>query len=243
MEVQHTVPPVSGISVNAEVAFDQLGEIIAGALAGMLDTAFGRRISLPLCQPMFSAYREYVTGQNLFWLRRFDEAIEHLTMTNELDTTFVEVLIQAAVSHRNSGRYAEADSLADIVERFGDPASTFDRQRLAWLRASQQGNRLEALRMTLELAQQDEGRLHRFADELQRVNRRQEAVEVLERLDPRGYLKNWTAYWGVLIGARHILGDHDRELRDAWRMPEQFPDTRGPIRNEVAARAALGRID
>lgn len=80
--------------------------------------------------------------------------------------------------------------------------------------------------------------------DLIRVNRPQEAVEILEGIDPtRGWMKQWLPYWSMLTQARHMLGDHDRELRDARRGREQHSDRLQAFNYEARALGALGRVD
>jgi len=244
MEVQHTVPPVSVLSVSPEAAFNQLGERIAGALALTLDTVFGWAVSGALGQPSFAAYKEYVIGLDLFTRNRYDEAIEQFTRAFELDTSFYQALMRTAVAHSNRGRYAESDSLTELVEQHRDRLSNFERKWLTWWRASLDGNHLEALRVARELAEVSSIFWYVTGIEALAVNRPLEAVEALERVDPtRGFWKEWIWYWDALTEARHMLGDHRRELRDARRGREQHPVRLTAFRHEAIALAALGRVE
>jgi tetratricopeptide (TPR) repeat protein len=244
MEVQQRFPPVSGLPGNPEAAFVELGDRITGALAVMLDTVAPGFSPPLLSQPMFAAYREYVTGIDLYARGRPYEAIGHFAMAYELDTTFVTVLLYAASAHKALRQQAEVDSLAGIVARSRDLLSTYDRQWLAYFQATQQGNRLEALRISRALAQQSPNWVGAAALNAIYTNRPRQAIEELERTDPnKGSVKTLGWYWSVLTWARHMLGDHRRELRDARRGREQHPDLRGTLYNEVRALAALGRTD
>jgi tetratricopeptide (TPR) repeat protein len=244
MKVQHTVPPVSMLSVSPEAAFNELGERIAGALAVMLDTVFGESVSRSLRQPSFAAYREYVTGIDLTRRGRWDEAIQHLERAYEIDTSFVRALISAAISHGNRGRYEEADSVMEMVEQRRDRLSDYEQRFLTQERADLEGNHLEAWEVSCELA--EEHRNFSYACGLYALlaNRPRETIEALERIDPtKGLMKEWVYYWEVLTVARHMLGDHDRELRDAQRGGEQHPDRREAFSYETTALAALGRVE
>jgi tetratricopeptide (TPR) repeat protein len=243
MEVQHTVPPVSALSRNPEAAFNDLGERIAGALAAVsvgATSALGQSTR----HPTFSAYKEYVAGSDLFTQGRWDEAIAHYTRAYELDSTFVEALLIASTAHNNAGRLADTDSLLRIVAQSVDQLSGRGRLGLAWSQADLQGNRLEALRASRELSQQSPVWRYQYAYDARSVNRPQEAVNVLEQTDPtEGSMKKWLPFWGELTTARHMLGDHRRELRDARRGREQHPDRLEAFRYEARALAALGRVD
>jgi tetratricopeptide (TPR) repeat protein len=77
-----------------------------------------------------------------------------------------------------------------------------------------------------------------------RVNRPQEALAAITRADPeRPPLRQAPSYWSILTVARHQLGDHAAELRDARRARVLHPDRQQSIRAECRALAALGRTD
>jgi DNA-binding SARP family transcriptional activator/Tfp pilus assembly protein PilF/TolB-like protein len=246
MELLHSVPPVTGRLANPEAAFAELGKRVAGALAVTLDTVSDRIVSRSLRQPTFAAYSEWVTGNDLFVRGRFDEAIEHLTRAYELDSSFLQALLYAAVAHGNRGRNAAADSLLEIVEQARDQLSGHDRQFLAYYQAVLQGNLLEASRVSRELALAEGSSRWRYVSGYDAlvINDPQEVIEEFEKIDPtKGKMKEWLGYWGVLTEARHMLGDHHRELRDARRGREQHPDQLAAFSFEARALAALGHVD
>ncbi len=242
MEVQQTVPGVSGPWTNQDVVYEALSERVAGALAATLDTVFV--FAQLFREPTFLAYKEYVTGEELFYQGRYREAIEHFTAAHELDTTFVGALFRAVPANINLGRYESADSLVELIAQFRDQLSTYERDLLALLQAGLQGNRLEVYRISREQFRRYPGTGYSVAWNAVRVNRPQEAVRMLEGIDPaRGRMKAWVPYWRFLTQARHMLGDHRRELRDAQRGRKQHPSSRSTVEYEVQALAALGRTD
>ncbi len=244
LEVLHTIQPVSGLAVNPVGAFEELAERIAGALALSMDVELGDLAALSVHQPTFASYKEAVIGLDMFSLNRFDEASEHLTAAYELDTTSVGNLVMAALAHRNRGRYTTVDSLTMILDESRGLLSSVESQMLEWLLAYHRGNLHEASRLSIELAQQSPGMRYQSALDLLRVNRPQQSREVSEGIDPTvGWIKNWISYWAVLTQASHMLGDHDRELRDARRGREQHPDRLSAFRYEARALAALGRVN
>ncbi|UCF41558.1 MAG: protein kinase [Gemmatimonadota bacterium] len=239
MELVHAVPPASGLPGSPEAAFAELSGRVAGALAIMGDTVFAAELEHSLQLPSFAAYREYVAGLDLFTRGRYDDAIQYFVRANELDASFFQVLLWAAVAHSNRGRWAEADSLAQMLEPYRGRASNWEQQMLDWFRATLRGDNREALRIVR--AVDDNYLVGLYAT---RVNRPQEAIAALEKMDPtRGRMKQWVPYWNVLTAARHMLGDHRRELRDAQRGRELYPDRRAAFRYEARALAALGRVD
>jgi len=173
-----------------------------------------------------------------------EAAIEHLTAAYALDSSYVSVLLWAAVAHLNLGQGAQADSLAEIVNRSRDLLSSFDRELLSWLFASRRGDLQETWRISRELSQHSTKLKYQFANEAIGVNRPREAVAALESIDPtKGFMKQWVPYWSQLTEARHIIGDHGSELTDARRAREQHPDNRQTLLLELQALAALGRSD
>jgi tetratricopeptide (TPR) repeat protein len=72
------------------------------------------------------------------------------------------------------------------------------------------------------------------------LNRPQEAIEAMQTIDTNRVLIGWTEYWEGLTAARHMLGDHDEELKEALIARAQYPDSLRVIFTESRARAALG---
>jgi tetratricopeptide (TPR) repeat protein len=54
--------------------------------------------------------------------------------------------------------------------------------------------------------------------------------------------RDWLGYWIYLLRARHMLGDHDRELGEARRALRQYPNEPAMLVLEVRALAALERV-
>jgi len=242
MEVLHTFPESSGPLLDPEVAYEALSEQVAGALAATLDTVF---TWIPLMsRPTFPAYKESVTGEDLFYRGRNREAIAHLVTAHDLDTTFIGPLLRIVPAYVNLGQFSAADSVIRLIERTPERLSSFERGWLALLQASFRGDRLEAYRISHDQYEHYQVTGYGFAYAALRINRPQEAVEILENVDPtKGRMKEWVPYWEYLTQARHMLGDHRRELKDARRGRQQHPDSRNTTEFEVRALAALGRID
>jgi hypothetical protein len=72
------------------------------------------------------------------------------------------------------------------------------------------------------------------------LNRPREGLGALTQIDERGP-QGGVIYWGHLTDARHVLGEHERELADARRGLERAPST-ATLLYEVRALAALGRV-
>jgi tetratricopeptide (TPR) repeat protein len=74
-----------------------------------------------------------------------------------------------------------------------------------------------------------------------RANYPREALEVLEDLREAGYRSH--EFWDAITIAYHMMGEHDRELREARKGREQYPEHFSVLHNELVALVALGRID
>jgi len=75
-----------------------------------------------------------------------------------------------------------------------------------------------------------------------RANRPQEALEVLEGIRDAGVPLSYE-FWDIITLTNHMLGDHERELREAQRGREQYPEHLSVLNSELRALVALGRID
>lgn len=76
------------------------------------------------------------------------------------------------------------------------------------------------------------------------LNRPQEAVELLSEVDPeRGWLATWQSYWIFLSGSRHMLGQHEQELRDIRRGRRLMPENERLLNWETGALGGLGRVE
>ena len=240
-----TITPVSVPTDSALQGVEDLRQRVMGALATIFDPKIAS-MSSHARPPTYEAYREFIQGQELFTNREFRAAIPHLIRATALDTTFAAPLMQAAAAHINLGEYAEADSINRIVERSQERLLPSERHLLDYGSTRVAGDHagaLRAARQVVALLPDSEWRyLHGYSAVV--VNRPKEALETLRQLDPRrGWLAGWTGYWHVLARARHMLGQHRRELKEARQAREQFPELLSTLSSEVRALAALGRVE
>ncbi len=247
LEVLNTVPPVSGSRANRESALETLSERIAGALAIQLDTILDAAGIEGLTRPTYAAYVDQVRGYDLMSRGRASEAVEFFTAAYDRDTTFVAVLLMAAVAELNRNGYAAADSLVEMVARSRDRLTRFEGQFLRWNQEYLRGRLREALDVTREIVAENPNWgnwQYELGLDANSVNRPIEAIEALESIDPtRGWMKEWRPYWSVLTRARHMVGDYGQELEDVMRGRAQHPDSRGLVEQEVRALAAMGRVE
>jgi len=223
---------------------DELRQSVMGVVAGHIDPRFQMRLlSEP---PSFDAYREYITGTDLFGTD-YPRAISHFERAVELDSMFMPARLRIAVAYGNQGQYARADSICRFINRHRERLTPYMLLYLDWYRASLQGHNAEAYRFIHqvgELAPNDWTTNYIIGLEAIYINRPGETIEVYSQIDyvPAGHIVgSWR--FGVLCEAYHMLGDYERELHEARRGQEYFPDLLSLRVDEVRALAGLGRIE
>jgi tetratricopeptide (TPR) repeat protein len=154
------------------------------------------------------------------------------------------------------GRPAQADSIVRIAAEHRDVLSPFARAELDMLAADLAGDRLRALeaaRRRSGTALSVPGLPGTPLDPAMRAisaNRPAEAVEILEhaesyseRIRSYGLYGVDELFWLTLADAHHMLGDYRASLRAAREGRALYPATRSLLAKQVAALAALGRVD
>jgi hypothetical protein len=176
----------------------------------------------------------------------FDEAQQLFLRAVELDSTLVGAYVRAAWCASNARRLDEADSLAQIANRYRDRLAPFSESRLDMLLAELKGDRLAALQAARKQMQTP---LDPAARALW-VNYPREAIGILE--DAEDYAKHLGStgdegieqlYWQFLTSGYHLLGEHKRELKIAQRARDRYPTSLALLGTELRALAALGRLD
>ena len=237
-----SLDPISGTRGSPLEAVDLLQQRVMGSVATLLDETWPRGVSSP---PTFEAYREYTAGVPLIG-QDFAGAIDHFLQASALDGAFTWPLIYATGLMVESGRFAQADSIIEVINRARDRLRTPELRMLDYLDARLRGDfatALSAVQEAAEIAPLSESTWE-IAAMLLRLNRPQEAIDVFAQLDPTtGFLENWWFYWRHYGTAHHMLSDHFAELAVARSGREQYPDHLGVLSTEVVALAALGRVD
>ncbi len=239
--------PVIAPVASPDDAVDPIRQRVMGFLAVNYDERIDSHVSSAVQPPSFEAYQAFSDGLERYYLRDWPGAIPHLYRAFELDTTFASPLIYAALNHLNLNQWAQADSLLVIVERNRDRLSDYDRHWLDHLNAWVSGDYLAALRSIRRAAELAPGSKAVFNTAItlqQALNRPQEAVDVLRRLDPdRGPMRGWRGYHQVLRNAYSTLGEHAKALETARRYREIFGDhPTVTLWHEGMSLAALGRV-
>ena len=238
--------PASGPMADPDAALEPLRLRLMGGLACVFDPLLKESIVLFKEPPNFEAFREFVEGLRYFIRGEYSQSIPNFLKAEEFDPRLKVALIYHAHAHLNQGQYAEANEVAQIIEKSRAELSTLERLQLDLTLAVLRGDLEAQLRITRQRVASErtpaEFYLHGHA--ATRMNYPREAVAALSRYDPYSPgRKDWSIpYWNALTWAQHMLGDHKRELKEARRGRKQFPESLTMLANEVEALAAMGRL-
>jgi len=225
-------------------AVGSLGQRVAGSLAAELDPHHANISRLIPTPPTLAAWREYRQGHQLYLREEYEAAVEHHLAAYALDTNFVRAAVAAGHAARN---FFNKDSLAQFAEQRRDRLSRAGQLELDILRGVVAADFEMARRSARELVQMNPGGFCHVAQAKFAiwVNRPGEALQALESYDPD---LDWRydeadTYWLTLTEALHMLGDHERELAEARKARERYPNRIDILNAEVLALSALGRQD
>jgi tetratricopeptide (TPR) repeat protein len=240
-----TAGPVEGSRANPKTTIDTLVQQVTGHVACFADPSFASAAHA-IHLPSFEAYRELAQGRKMFGRSDWEGAIPHLERAAALDPSFVAARVEVAWAHHNLGRYPECAALCRKLDTLRGGMTPFENAQLDALEAELRGDWAAAYRATrqwLELAP------HLWASRWQNsyhalmINRPREAVAGFLAIDPQDPgSRDWIWYWFFLSRARHLLGDHGRELEDARRARREHPNELAMLVLEVRALAALERV-
>jgi tetratricopeptide (TPR) repeat protein/tRNA A-37 threonylcarbamoyl transferase component Bud32/TolB-like protein len=245
-DLLRTVPVVSAPVTEPERGLPLLRERVMGALASEVAPQFTGKLPASTTPPTFAAYREYMKVTEHFSHGEWAEAVERATQAYALDSSFVQPLVTAGIAYRNWGRYAQVDSLREMLERISDRLSPLDQAQLAWLDAVQVGDRDAAMRAMRDAAALAPGTAMQFQYGFEAIRSnypRLGLVALLEVDYERTWPDGWSSLWNRVTSAYHMLGEHQEELQQARRARDYLPNSPTQLRNEIAAAAALGDLD
>jgi DNA-binding SARP family transcriptional activator/TolB-like protein len=225
---------------SATAALDVLRQRIAGGIAARFSEA---QYLARAHTPTYDAHAAFAEGMELF-LGRADHvgALQRFNRAWALDSTFHLPRLLAAVMYMNLGEPDAGDSVMRSITPDRDMLTPYERalhDAQVSMVAGDYNAALQSMRRANELTP---GALDAAQAVLAiRTNRPREALTALRRIEQNGGLqRNWFGYWWRLCTARHALGQHAQELRDARAGRREHP-TRLALM-EVRALAALGRV-
>jgi DNA-binding SARP family transcriptional activator/tRNA A-37 threonylcarbamoyl transferase component Bud32/TolB-like protein len=230
------VAPVAGPAVTVGEVVDSLRQRVTETLAAELDPRT-YRLASGTPPPSLEAYRHFIEGRPLFDRQQFPEALASFQRAVAADSTFFDARYFVAITYLNLRQTAAADSHAQRLAELRPQLTPSQRDALDWVLALVEGRRFDALEATRARgAELDRG----WA--ALNLNHTREAVEAFE-VFAEGYHGDFAIVWDGLTQAHHMGGDHRRELAEARRGVEEYPDMLIVLNNETRALAALGQLD
>jgi serine/threonine protein kinase/tetratricopeptide (TPR) repeat protein len=237
--------PVTGDATSPMAAIDTVRERVLGAVAVNIGAAHD--LGMQQRPPLYEAYREFILGFELF-LRDDDAALRHFERAVEIDPTFKTPLMYAAYLWHISGQHARVgETLRDLMDH-RDELTPLGRHWLDGFTAYASHRYGEALRQLTEagrLAPRDPlivhwiGLLSLFTNE----PRRTVAAFAAFPTQPWGSHVLGDTWVYVHCAAFHMLGEHEREFAVAREAMAVQPGWWRAREAEIAALAALGRVD
>jgi DNA-binding SARP family transcriptional activator/tetratricopeptide (TPR) repeat protein/TolB-like protein len=236
----------AGVATSAS-PLDAIDLLRARVLAALAPVGDGREshARFAMAPPTYEAYADYVNGMEAFVRQDLETALRHFERSASQDTTYPMPVLAYAIARSNLGDWAATDSLVRRLEGSRDRLGPFERGVLDMVQGWLRGDDAAAYEASVRQAMIAPGSIghYQVAEQARRLNRPREALRVLAELGPeRGELRGWQPYWRELAFAHHMLGDHERELREARRARQLYPDQPAMLLLEVRALAALGRL-
>jgi tetratricopeptide (TPR) repeat protein len=233
-------------------AAGELGQRVMSHLALRFDPRLeeeGAAMLMGGTLPRYEAYSAYMESMDAAYGLSQDirEMLRHANRAFELDSTFFVPLAGALYGHVSLGNIRQADSLIGFLEANQDRLDPFSLAAMGVMRSRLRGDLDGEYRASRDwmTMQPDFGQgLWQLGWAALRVNRPHEALETLNRANPRSWsLRGEWGYWSSLTGAFHLLGRHEDELSAAQRGRDQFPESPNALLYELRALAHLGRAD
>jgi serine/threonine-protein kinase len=249
-KITRSLEPVKGGIDNKMDVIQSLSQKAMDALAVYFDKYYGEDPIAYKNPPPYEAYNEFLLGTGIFGLD-YPEAIRHFTRAVELDPSFLLAKIYLAVAYGNQGKYAEAATIVQFINKSREQFPPFYRHILDWYTATLKGDRKEALRSIIKAEKLYPKNIainymHGFC-ELD-INRPLETVKTyakLDSVDPEIVYSRLSGAWRIecLADALHMLADYKLELKEVRKVQEYYPNRLMLRAYEARTLAALGKID
>jgi len=229
------------------LAVEEIRQRVMGAVASVHNPRVAASLAIELVPPpKFEAYQEYAAGLELFVARKYEEATYRFYRAAKIDSTFAAAQLWVSLALLFRQELAQVDSITRLVSRSREQLTPADREFLDYMIAIVRGDysaAVLALERRIELAP-DPVFIYSLGLTTQWANRPRESADILKGLDPAGpVLKGWIDYWRWLTAAFHLLGEHRKELEEARRARQLYPDLLRTLSYEVRPLAALGRLE
>jgi len=247
----HSLEPVKGGLDNKMDVIQLLSQKVMDTVAVYFDKIFGEHsTTLRRRPPPYEAYQEFLLGTESFGVD-YAEAIRHFTRAVELDPSFLLAKIYIAVAYGNQGRYAEADTIIQVIKENRGQLSPYYCHMLDWYTAYLKGKSEEALRFIIKAEKMVPKNIvinymHGFS--ALEINRPLETVKTYAKMDSvdleilyRRLVGTWRI--GALADALHMLAKYKQELKEVRKGQKYYPNYLRLRAYEARTLAALGKID
>jgi len=236
--------PVSGPRGAPLEAIEGLRQRVMGAVAASLDFTSDLALQQP---PLYAAYREFIAGFEVF-VDEPDEALRHFEQAVRLDSTFLQPLFYEAYLRDQAGDHARVEAILRMLAARRERLLPFGRRWLDTIvaySAHRYPEALQHLRVAEKAAPRDPLTVLWIGFMAKLSNRPQDAVDAYDRFGAPPYSGHplGRVWLHQLCDALHMLGRHERELKEVHRGKARDPIPLELGAWEVAALAALGRVD
>ena len=244
----YAVEPANGQRERAMEVLEKIRGRIIEAVAACQSTATDL-LAEEARPPIYEAYQEFLLGEELQAVDISTEIVR-LNRALELDPDFLAPRVLLMAAYYNIGQFAEAAKQLELAETGRARLTPVQRNLMDYWRAVLAGREEEAVRAgreVLKLAPGDVNTVYNLSADLLMTNRPKEALDMLEKpihwellINPRKPFGCF--YFGNITVALHLLGQHERELAEANRCRQIYPDLLPSRWFEVTALVALGRL-
>ncbi len=251
------VRPVERVSVPPDslmAGIDRLRGRVLAAVAPLADTVTHLRRAV--APPSLEAYRDYVTGLQLFMRGDPRAALGLYERSLAADPKWPMPRIAAGIMLTNLGQSDDAARMVAPLRADRSRLGPLETATLDMLEGLLQGNFAAVYDASVRQARIAPGSIGHYmvAESARRLGRAEEALQVLSALDPdRGELRGWRAYWRERTYALHQLGRFAEEAEAAWEAVRRYPDdlaqrfsllrALASAGDTAALRSALGAFD
>ena len=239
------IRPTGATIDSGSKAIDEVSRRVAGAVAALRTPSLASWFPIATLPPTFEAFQEFAEASELQSGGFDSAAVPHLRRAVVLDTTFVWARMQLAAAYFNLFEQVSADSIADELNREREQLNPLQRHWLAWMRAIRTEDFLAGYRAISAAAEMAPERFRfNVAQSAVRLNRPHEAIAVLGLLGPNSpHAGGAGAYWTLLTGCYHAIGDTDGELKAARAARRAHIEPMSALSLEIRALAASRRSD
>ena len=246
-KVVYTAEPVRCPRADPFPALESLRQRVTGAVAWSFDTTLGFALGA-IRPPKYDALVEFRLAFATFG-GDYEAAIAHIARVLTLDPEFDWARMPQFFAYANQDRWEDAARVLPELEMALPRMTPCERVAVRFCRATLDGHPLDALTAARELdALTGDALWTRYQIGVAEigVNRPADAVRNLSSI-PFDWMApgDFAAYWrtAVLADAHHMNADYKGQLRVAQEALQHFPDVLEFYAGEVAALAALGRLD